>query len=360
MTPPPFRDDDATGSSPQLDFARVHERIFVERESSGVRVADLLEQHFAGSDRRFWRQALRTGRVTLDGECVAPQRRLRPGAVVELRFDPAEVRERDVEPVGSEPAADAVPVLYEDAALLIAEKPAGVHTVPDRGGKYRGVHGLLAELRPDDELRIVHRLDLGTSGCLVLAKGLEASRALSAAFEAREVHKEYLALVAGVVRRAPLEVRKALGPDRRRPGRIRVVEASAKGAREAHTDVELVEQFRRHALVRARPRTGRSHQIRVHLAALGHGILGDRDYGPKAPLLLSDLKPSFKLRRGVQERPLLHRMFLHAAAIEVVSPASGQRVRAEAPLPSELELPLTKLRKFAGAAHPTRGGMRCD
>jgi RluA family pseudouridine synthase len=217
---------------------------------------------------------------------------------------------------------------------------------------------MLPELRPDDDLRIAHRIDRWTSGCLVLAKGLEGARWLDRCFRGRTVDKEYLALVEGVLRRDAFAIRRALGPDRRRPGKVTVVADGEKRSREAHTDVEVVERFGSHTLVRARPRTGRGHQIRAHLRSIGHPIVGDVDYGSKGPLLLSSVKRGYKARPGTVERPLLDRMFLHALRIAVPSPDGGEPVRAEAPLPAELQVVLDKLRRFAqrAAGREDRGG----
>jgi 23S rRNA-/tRNA-specific pseudouridylate synthase len=160
------------------------------------------------------------------------------------------------------------------------------------------------------------------------------------------VRKEYLALVEGVVRPERFEVRGWLGPDARRPGKVAVVGERARGARAAHTIVEVEERFRAHTLVRVWPQTGRSHQIRVHLAQRGHPIVADADYGRRRALLLSEIKLGFKRRRGVLETPLLTRMFLHARAIEVAL-GEGDAVRAQAPLPDDLQIVLDKLRRFA-------------
>ena len=175
---------------------------------------------------------------------------------------------------------------------------------------------------------------------------------MDVAFREGRVHKEYLALVEGVPRRKQ-EITRHIGPDRRRPGRMTVVESRGKGAREARTDVTLEEPFRRHALVRAFPKTGRTHQIRVHLAWAGHPILGDRDYGTGFELRLSRIKSDFKQRRGVVERPLLRRMFLHAEVLKIPGDSGGPELTAHAPLPKDLTLVLDKMRRFASPRRPS-------
>lgn len=325
--------------------AEPHARLTTEDELAGIRLDDLLERSFPSVQRAVWRRGCANETVTINRQRARPQQRVRLGDLVEVWFDP------DAAPQLSTGgrAEPALPVLFEDAAVLVINKPSGLPTVPDRGGKNLGVWGRLSELRPDEDLRVAHRLDLGTSGCLILTKGLEAARALDLAFRNHEVAKTYLALACGEPTRAEFEVDRPLGPDRRRPGRVAVVARDSKGSREAFTRVAVAERFRGFALLEVFPRTGRSHQIRVHLAHRGHSIVGDPEYGDRRELLLSDVKRGYKARRGARERPLLRRPFLHAAAVEFTSPHDGARVRAECPLPAELELVLDKLRRFAPA-----------
>jgi len=295
--------------------------------------------------RVYLRRLVQSGAVRVNGQEATLQQRLAATDIVEVLAS---------EPVTQwphRPQAEArsegtdLPVLLEDDTVVVVHKPAGMLSVPDRGGKELGVHGRLQDLRPDDDLRIVHRLDRDTSGCLVLAKGLEAARHLDQAFRGGAVRKRYLALVVGRVAGARA-VRAPLGPDPRRPGRIRTVPARSKGAREAHTDFEVEEVFRGHSLVAAWPRTGRSHQIRVHLRHLGYPVVADADYGVSATLFLSEIKRNYKRRPGVAEKPLLARMFLHAAELWLPHP-DGRTLHAEAPLPDDLARVLRKLRSFA-------------
>ncbi len=295
--------------------------------------------------RVYLRRLVQSDAVRVNGQEATPQQRLAATDIVEVET---------LEPVSNWPRrprsreerqGTSLPVLFEDDTVLIVHKPAGMLSVPDRGGQDLGVHGRLRELRPDDDLRIVHRLDRDTSGCLMLAKGLQAARHLDKALRNGAVRKRYLALVVGRFS-GTHAVRASLGPDPRRPGRIRVARGGSKGAREAHTDFEVVEAFRGHRLLAAWPRTGRSHQIRVHLRHLGHPVVADADYGVSATLFLSEIKRDYKLRRGVAEKPLLTRMFLHAAELWLPQP-DGRTVHAEAPLPDDLERVLRKLRSFA-------------
>jgi RluA family pseudouridine synthase len=219
-----------------------------------------------------------------------------------------------------------------------------VPTVPDRSGREGGVHGLLERLRPAGDLRIVHRLDRDTSGCLLLAKGLLAARHFDLQFREGRVHKTYVALVHGVPAAERFTIDAWLGPDRRRPGKVVAAAAAARGFRAACTEVVRRRAFSQYALLELHPRTGRGHQLRVHLQSVGHPIVGDRDYGGE-PLLLSGLKAGYKLRKGVRERPLADRMFLHAERVAFTD-LDGTAVEVEAPLPPDLTTTLQKLERF--------------
>jgi 23S rRNA pseudouridine955/2504/2580 synthase len=305
----------------------------------GVPLGRFLESELAGARRTVLRQWIGAGRVRVNGEVAPNDRRLRAGDVVQC---PGEVSAaaRSV-PSGTGPVA----VLFESATALVVAKPSGVPTVPDRNGKDPGVHGLLCELRPEGDLRIAHRLDRETSGCLLLAKGLAAARHFDAEFRAGRVRKTYQALVHGVVRRAEFSIDSYLGPDRRRPGKVVAAAAPRKGFREAHTGVGLRRAFGRHSLVELRPTTGRGHQLRVHLASAGHPIVGDVHYGGQ-PLLLSQFKRGYKPRVGKVERPLVDRVFLHAEALAFTD-VDGADVAVTAPMPEDLAIAIDKLDRFS-------------
>ncbi|MFO1051231.1 MAG: RluA family pseudouridine synthase [Planctomycetota bacterium] len=321
--------------------------LVVEDDLSGTRLFAYLERTWPTADRAALRGLLRDGGVTVNGADAHATTRLRAGDVVLVDLPEDGLREYRGEAAREGKAAAVLPVLAESSFALIVDKPAGLPCVPDRFGRSQGVHGMLADLRPGDDLRIAHRIDRFTSGCLALAKGVEGARWLDLCFREGRVRKEYLALVQGVIHEERREIRRALGPDPRRPGKVMVMAKDDKGAREAVTVVEVVERFRAHTLLRVLPQTGRGHQIRVHLASLHHPIVADVDYGAEGPLLLSSIKPGYKTRRGVAEKPLLARFFLHAALLELPAPDGGTPLFAHAPLPDDLTLALDKLRRFA-------------
>ncbi|MFN7130460.1 MAG: RluA family pseudouridine synthase [Myxococcales bacterium] len=226
-------------------------------------------------------------------------------------------------------------LLFEDDALLAVDKPAGALVIRGREGEREpSLLDLLARQRRE-ELRVVHRLDRDTSGVLLLARTVDAQRRLSGAFETGAVEKRYLALVRGVPAQRAFEVDVPLTDARR--GKMRPAAPGEQG-KESLTRFAVLETFRGFALVEARPVTGRTHQIRVHLRYAGHPLAVDPKYGSSAPLRRCDLRP------GDTEAPVLARTPLHAAAIAFPHPTDGRGRTVEAPLPQDLEQALALLR----------------
>lgn len=273
-------------------------------------------------------------RLIGEGRLTAGDRTLRANARVEAG---TELRLDVPEPVAAEPVAQSeieVPVVYEDGDLLIVDKPAGlvVHPAPGhadgtlvnallgRGGAaaYGGIAGVR---RPG----IVHRLDRDTSGLLMVAKTDLAQHSLMAQLKARRVKKTYLALVQGSVAAAVGRIEAQVGRDPKHRVRMAVV----PDGRPATTGYRVRERFAGWTLLELDLVTGRTHQIRVHLDAIGHPVAGDPLYGTGTS------------RRGPEG---LGRLFLHAWRLELTSPSSGALIRAEAPLPAELEAVLADLR----------------
>jgi tRNA pseudouridine32 synthase/23S rRNA pseudouridine746 synthase len=226
-------------------------------------------------------------------------------------------------------------VLHQDELVLAVDKPAGRLVIPGRTGPDGS--SLAEELSARfGRLFVVHRLDRGTSGVLVFARTAAAHRALNQAFEAGQVEKRYLALVEGT---PPGELRLELALASGRKGRVRPARPGEPGAKASVTVVRLLETFparpwggRSLSLVEALPRTGRTHQIRVHLAHAGHALAVDPDYGAADPLL------------GPGGLPLLTRTPLHAEALELPHPG-GARLTLRAPLPADLSAALEALRR---------------
>lgn len=291
-------------------------------EEQGVRIATgpaarldvWLTDPNAGPSRAAWQRLIREGRVTVNGAPCKRNQRIAPGDRVEWTI-PAPV------PAAPQPEAIALQILYEDADLIVIDKPPGLVVHPAAGNE-RGtlvnallhhcddLAGIGGELRPG----IVHRLDKETSGVLVVAKNEEAMRNLARQFKARETRKEYQALVSGVPQPAAGTVDAPIG---RHPVQRKKMAVREAGGREAVSHYQTEACFGDAALLRVRIETGRTHQIRVHMAHLRHPILGDRVYG----------KPF---------RMAVPRQMLHAARLELTHPAEGRPVSFEAPLPGDM------------------------
>jgi len=225
-------------------------------------------------------------------------------------------------------------VLHRDELVLAIDKPAGISTTPGRGREGEAALSRLVREIAEDALP-VHRLDRDTSGVVLFGLGREAHRALNAAFESRRAEKVYFALVRGDLA-AARRCDQALVAGRR--GTMRV--ASAGEGLEARTDVAPVERFGSFTACDCRPRTGRTHQVRVHLAALGHPLAVEPRYGDPGPLLRRDLDPSAPR----PSEPALERTPLHASSLRVPHPSGRGFLLVEAPLPRDLSEALELLR----------------
>jgi 23S rRNA pseudouridine955/2504/2580 synthase/23S rRNA pseudouridine1911/1915/1917 synthase len=247
-------------------------------------------------------------------------------------------------------------ILYEDDDLLVIDKPAGLLVVPDRWDPSKPTVAKLAraylQARADaagnisaesPRIWVVHRLDRDTSGVLILAKSDRTHTALSRQFEHGKVRKTYLALVSGQGIRAEGVIRLPIGPHPHRPGMMTI---SRRQGKSAGTRYAVVERFRGYTLLDVRPQTGRSHQIRVHVQAIGYPLAIDPLYGSGKPLLLSALKPSYRPKAGIEERPLMARLTLHAQALELLHPTHGGTCKWVAPLPKDFAAVLRNLRRY--------------
>jgi 23S rRNA pseudouridine1911/1915/1917 synthase len=238
--------------------------------------------------------------------------------------------------------AEAIPleIVYEDADLAVVNKPAGL-VVHAGAGVQSGtmVNALLHHFRELssggglDRPGIVHRLDKQTSGLLVVAKNDWMHQQLSALFQARQVHKEYLALVHGCLQPASGKIAAPIGRDRIH--RMKMSTRSRR-AREAFTRYEVIEKLPGYSLVRIVIQTGRTHQIRVHFSSLHHPVVGDTLYGAPARIQVPGSK---------RELPVLRRNFLHAARLEFCHPRTGQLLQFAVPLPPELLSFLDRLKE---------------
>jgi len=237
------------------------------------------------------------------------------------------------------------PILFEDEYILVINKPAGLLSAPDRHDPERP--HVRTVLEPAfGELYLVHRLDRDTSGLMVLARSPGTQSLLAQQFEHRRVKKLYWALVEGSPQPEEGEVAKPLAPHPGKPGHMIV---SAKG-KEAVSRYRLVESFSIASLLEVEILTGRTHQIRVHLQAIGNPLLVDSFYGRRSAFRLSELKGRrYRPNRQGQERPLLARQSLHARQLQLVHPKAGSPLHLEADLPKDLRATLQQLRKWSPA-----------
>jgi RluA family pseudouridine synthase len=234
-----------------------------------------------------------------------------------------------------------LPILHSDEALLAIDKPSGLLSIPDHWDP--DVPDAVTELKPAwGKLFVVHRLDKDTSGVLLFARDADSHKALSAAFESRSVAKVYRALVRGVPAWDEMACDLPLMPDGDKLHRTVV---AAHHGKQSRTVFLVVARYKDSALVEARPETGRTHQVRVHLASLGHPCLCDVLYGDGEALLLSKLKRRW---RGdpFDERPLLARAALHALSAEFPHPSTGAAFKVEAPLPKDMRATIAQLEKL--------------
>lgn len=310
-------------------------RFSVSVEESGLRLDRFLSSHFPELSRTRLQQFVDEGRARVGGAVPKRSYRLEAGEFVELEIPPST-------PPGIEAEAIPIEVLYEDEDLAVVNKPAGLIVHPGAGSKagtlaaaflhrFGNLSAVGGPLRPG----IVHRLDKGTSGALIVARNDAAHRCLVDEFRDRRVEKTYLALLHGRMKEDSGRIELPVARDLRRRTRMT---ARRREGRPAHTDWRVRARLDGFTLVEANLRTGRTHQLRVHFAALGHPVVGDTLYG--APRVV---------RAGGAELSPLGRNFLHAARLRFTHPRSGEPVEVRAPLPEELRAYLRELARVLGS-----------
>ncbi|HEV2774715.1 MAG TPA: RluA family pseudouridine synthase [Solirubrobacteraceae bacterium] len=293
--------------------------LHVGAESAGERLDVLLAEPLGSRSRA--QRLIVAGRILVDGETVKKNHRVAAGERVAVDDSPE---------AGEAPAADApvapFGVAYEDEHLIVVDKPAGVVVHPARGHREgtlaQALAGRAAGGADGWRAGIVHRLDRNTSGLLVVAKSELVHRGLKEALARREIRREYLALVEGRPPSRSGTIEAPIGRDRR----VRIlmsVQPDATAAKEAITHFEIERTLPQSTLLRVRLQTGRTHQIRAHMQAIGHPVCGDREYGHK------DLYG-------------LERQFLHAARLAFAHPVTGDAVDLASPLPADLVAALAR------------------
>jgi 23S rRNA pseudouridine1911/1915/1917 synthase len=336
--------------------------LVVTNEAAGQRLDQFLTSQLEGVSRSRVQLLLEQGDVLLDGARPKASYKLRGGETIVITGEPR--------PAPLKAVAEDIPlrVVYEDKDLAVIDKTAGMMVHAGAGStddaRSRGtlVNALLhrfhslsstsGELRPG----IVHRLDKETSGLIVVAKNDRAHAALARMFSAREVHKTYIALVHGLVERQKGTITAAIGRDPVR--RTRMTTRPQTNARSAVSHYEVVRRletrFGKFTLVRVRIESGRTHQIRVHMASIGHPVVGDTLYGAAGQLTAQPAADGSRAKAVEQERLRLGRNFLHAAELEFKHPVTGKPLELASPLPLELEDFLKRLENPPDAISPRR------
>lgn len=233
-------------------------------------------------------------------------------------------------------------IIHEDEAIIAVAKPAGMLVIPDHWDKSKpNLQMLLQSSMAGGKIYVVHRLDEDTSGVVVLAKTPPAHRHLCQQLLNRQMIKTYLAVVDGQVAADGI-IDRPLAPDPRKKGRMIV----QKGGKASVTEFQVLERFRDFSVLKVQPRTGRTHQIRVHLQASGHPLAIDRFYGQREAIYLSELKPHYRLKVDEIERPLIGRLTLHALTLCFIHPVNNQEILLTAEIPKDLRALLNSLQKY--------------
>ena len=298
--------------------------LVVDEESAGQRLDNFLMRHLKGVPKTHVYRIIRSGEVRINkGRCSADSR---VEAGDEIRIPPVRVSDKVAEKAAHPAPAREFPLLFEDDALLAIDKPAGV-AVHGGSGVSFGVIEQLRQARPQAKLlELVHRLDRETSGILLVAKKRSALKHLQDQFRERETGKTYLALVQGAwparLKVIDQPLHKYLLADGER--RVKVTNKDDPDGMRSITLVKVAQRLQGCTLLEVTIKTGRTHQIRVHLASLGHPIAGDDKYG------------DFEQNKALQKLGL-KRMFLHAWRLQFKHPQTGQLATLQAPLPPELQ-----------------------
>lgn len=235
--------------------------------------------------------------------------------------------------------AITIPVVYQDEHLLVADKPSGIAVIPERSGNQSlNVQAILQQKY--GPLWVVHRIDRGTSGLVCFARNEAAHKAISLQFQEHTVVKKYIALVHGRVTPPQGDINVPIAENMQRRGTMRI----HKSGKEAHTTYQVLEHFKHASSVLIQIHTGRTHQIRVHMAHIDYPLLVDEIYGPNKEFRIASFIRNYKSTEG--DRPTIARLTLHATLLSFKHPKTGEDLTVEAPLPKDMEVTLKLLRKY--------------
>jgi 23S rRNA pseudouridine1911/1915/1917 synthase len=307
-------------------------RATLPAETAGRRLDQALAELFPEFSRSRLTAWIRSGDVRVDGAQALPRQIVRGGEEVVLRVELAPE-------VALAPEAMALDIRYEDADVIVVNKPAGLTVHPGAGQPAGTLQNALlhhdAELAKIPRAGIVHRLDKDTSGVMVVARSLRAHTALVEQLQARDMHRQYVAVVYGSM----IAGGSVDAPIGRHPrDRLRQAIVAEPGGKPAVTHYRVRERFRAHTLIECRLETGRTHQIRVHMAHVRHALVGDPVYGAGLKLPKGATPELAEAMRGFR------RQALHAETLEFAHPADGRAVRVEAELPQDMQALIAALR----------------
>ncbi|MEK6287060.1 MAG: RluA family pseudouridine synthase [Acidobacteriota bacterium] len=296
-------------------------------EAAGLRLDSFLASHLTEISRTRIQRTIEAGDILVNQRVAKPGYRLRAGDQIEIDLP-------DPPPVELVPEPIPLDVVYEDDDLIVVSKPAGMVVHPGAGVDsgtlahalvyhFNSLSGTAGRIRPG----IVHRLDKETSGLLVVAKNDLTHERLSDQFRDRKVFKKYIALVYGRVAKERGEIEARIGRGTRNRTRMAVLRGGA--GRTAHSTFEVTQRYQDFSLLKVQIKTGRTHQIRVHMAHIGHPVVGDSAYGGGRENSIRN-SPT---KRAVES---LGRHFLHSAELAFIHPRTGERLAFTSPLPAEL------------------------
>jgi 23S rRNA pseudouridine1911/1915/1917 synthase len=314
--------------------------IVVAEEQAGMRVDALIAKTFPQISRAKIQRSIRKSLVTIDGESAKPSHRVKVNQTVQFELPPVE---------SDAPIAEDIPldILFEDDHIVAINKPPAMVVHPAKGHwsgtltaalafHFQQLSSLGGAHRPG----IVHRLDRDTSGVILVAKSDESHRNLSSQFEKRTIQKEYLALVSPAPDRDRELVKKPIGVHPYQREKMAIREDHSK-SRDAETFFEIQDRMRGFAVVLCKPKTGRTHQIRVHLAHWGCPVLADRLYSGRSKVQRCDIS-----KDKTETEVLLDRQALHAHQISFAHPINGAEMTIQAPLAEDIKQTIEVLKEY--------------
>jgi 23S rRNA pseudouridine1911/1915/1917 synthase len=327
---------------PPTSLSSTPQEFEIKTKQDGKRIDAYLAARFTDFSRAVIQKVIDAGGVSVNGAVVTrASAKVHTGDLIRIHLP--DIRT-------GPPAAEDIPirVVYEDEALVVIDKDPGIIVHPAKGN-WSGtvVNALqfhfekLSTVGGEERPGVVHRLDKDTTGLLLVAKDDRAHKALAMQFETRAVKKEYLAIAYGEPDRDSDRIDQPIGmhPVQREKMAIRRLE---DGARTAVSFYEVVERFKGYSFIRVKPETGRTHQIRVHLAHIGHPIVADKMYAGRDRLTLGDLAGA---EAPDADRVLISRQALHAHRLSLTHPFTAQRLDLESPLPADMAGTLVALRE---------------